>query len=48
MTAVDCMRKLERQLGEYLGLISDLMGSSFINLAVQFQGKEGRRGEAGS
>ncbi len=35
--AVHCIRKLDRQLGEYLELVSDLMGSSFINLAVHFQ-----------
>lgn len=43
LAAVHCMRKLDRQLGEYLELVSDLMGSSFINLAVQFQGEEGGR-----
>ncbi|KAM3577725.1 hypothetical protein VYU27_000269 [Nannochloropsis oceanica] len=37
LAAVHCMGKLDRQLGEYLELVSDLMGSSFINLAMQFK-----------
>lgn len=40
LATVHCMRKLDRQLVEYLELVTDLMGSSFINLAVQLDGKK--------
>lgn len=38
LSGVQCLRKLERQLAEYLELVTDLMGSSFINLALQIHG----------
>lgn len=39
LSGVHCMRKLERQLSDYLELVTELMGTSFINLAVTLHGK---------
>lgn len=38
LTTVRCTRRLARQLGEYMELVSDLLASSFIGLALSFQG----------
>jgi hypothetical protein len=38
LAGIQCMKKLERQLAEYLDLVADLMGTSFINLAVRIDG----------
>lgn len=38
LATVRCTRRLARQLGEYMELVSDLLASSFIGLALSFQG----------
>lgn len=38
LQSVHALRRLHRQLGEYLELVSDLMGTSFVNLAAQLEG----------
>jgi len=36
---LQCLRKLDRQLTDYLDLVVDLMGGSFINMAVMAEGE---------
>lgn len=38
LQGVHALRRLHRQLGEYLELVSDLMGTSFVNLAARLEG----------
>lgn len=38
LAGVQCLRKLDRQLSDYLDLVVDLMGGSFINVAVMAEG----------
>lgn len=43
LQAVHALRRLHRQLGEYLELVADFMGASFVNLAAQLEGASGTR-----